>query len=161
MNPDVPDFVKLLDRLNRARVDYVVVGGVAVGFNGYVRTTEDLDILIDDGPDNVRRLAEALAGFGEGFGGGLNAGDFPPEEGAVRILEQDCPLDIFNRMKGRTYADLLPQSLEKQVPGVQGTVRHLGRRALWELKKDSFRDKDRADADVMDRLERGLGLEQG
>lgn len=159
MNPGAPDFVKLLDRLNRARVDYLVVGGVAVGFNGYVRATEDLDILIEDGPDNVRRLAEALAGFGEGFGAGLQASDFPPEEGAVRVLEQDCPVDVFNRMKGRTYFDLLPESLEKQVPGVQGPVRHLGRLALWELKKDSFREKDRADAKVMDRLERGLGLE--
>jgi hypothetical protein len=159
MNPDGPHFVSLLDRLNRARVDYLVVGGVAVGFNGYVRTTEDLDILIDDAPENIGRLARALAEFGEGYGGGLTAADFPPEEGAVRILEADCPLDLFNRMAGKTYRDFLPETVEKKVPGVWGSVRHLNRRALCALEKNSFREKDRLDVVVLDRLEKGLGLE--
>lgn len=42
--------------LNRARVKYMVAGGVAVNLHGYVRATGDLDILIamDDG--NVKRF---------------------------------------------------------------------------------------------------------
>lgn len=155
MNPDGPDFVKLLARLNQAKVDYLVVGGVAVAFNGYVRTTEDLDILIADSAANITRLAEALSGFGEGHGGGLSAEDFPPEEGAVRVLEQDCPLDIFNRLAGHTYADLVPSSLERSVPGVDGVVRHLNPSALRRLKSGSFREKDRLDVLMLERLERG------
>jgi len=155
MNPDGPDFVRLLDRLNRHSVDYLVVGGVAVGFNGYVRTTEDLDILIDDAPSNVVRLASALAGFGEGHGGALTPEDFPPEEGAVRILEQDCPLDIFNRMAGHTYASLLPQSAQAAVQGVQGPIHYLNRAALRLLKQNSFREKDQIDLLMLERLDRG------
>lgn len=153
MNPDAPDFVKLLAVLNRHHVDYLVVGGVAVAFNGYVRSTEDLDILIDDAPANVLRLAAALKNFGEGHGGALIPEDFPPEEGAVRILEQDCPLDIFNRMAGKTYLDFLPHCLEKTVPGVEGPVRHLDRATLKSLKQNSFREKDRLDVLMLDRLD--------
>jgi hypothetical protein len=91
---DAPDFAKLLALLSGKKVDFIVVGGVAVGFNGFVRTTEDLDILIEASGENIRRLAGALAHFGEGYGGAVTEADFPMEPGAVRIAEQDCPLDI-------------------------------------------------------------------
>lgn len=104
-------------------------------------------------------MAEALAGFGDGYGGALTSVDFPPEESAVRMLERDCPLDIFNRMTGRTYSDLLSSSLEKSVEGATGIVPYLNGSILRELKKDSFREKDRLDALMLGRLERGLGLE--
>ena len=51
--------------LNEAGVRYLVVGGVAVVLHGYLRTTDDLDLVIDLENDNVRRAVEALdaAGF--------------------------------------------------------------------------------------------------
>ncbi len=51
----------LLSAISRAGVDYVVIGGLAVGANGYVRATKDVDIVIDRHADNARRLAALLA----------------------------------------------------------------------------------------------------
>ncbi len=51
----------ILDALNRAQARYIVVGGVAVVLHGYLRTTADLDLVIQLEPANVRRAMIALS----------------------------------------------------------------------------------------------------
>ncbi len=46
--------------LNAYGVRYLVVGGVAVNVYGYVRGTQDLDLVIDLREDNIRRATAAL-----------------------------------------------------------------------------------------------------
>ena len=55
------DLRALLEALNAQGVRFVVIGGVAVGAHGYVRGTEDLDLVPDPDPANLDRLTEALA----------------------------------------------------------------------------------------------------
>jgi Nucleotidyltransferase of unknown function (DUF6036) len=62
---DTP-YEKLLAKLAGAEVKFIIVGGVAVALNGFVRTTEDVDILIEASADNVVRLLDEMEGFGEG-----------------------------------------------------------------------------------------------
>jgi len=50
--------------LNRAGVRYLVVGGVAVVLHGYLRTTGDLDLVLQLEPDNLERAVAALKGLG-------------------------------------------------------------------------------------------------
>ncbi len=146
---DSPDFEKLLALLVGHQVKFLVCGGVAIGLNGFVRTTEDLDILVSVEPQNIQNLIETLKEFGQGYGGDLTPEDLPLEPGAVRILEDDCPLDIFTLMNDKPYEQLFAQSVETRVGNPPFPVRHLNRKALWELKKDSWRDKDRIDAAEM------------
>lgn len=54
----------VLAALNDAAVRYLVVGGVAVVLHGHLRTTADLDLVIDLEPDNARRAVAALAALG-------------------------------------------------------------------------------------------------
>ena len=61
---DTP-YEKLLAKLARAEVKFIIVGGVAVALNGFVRTTEDIDILIEASAGNVTRLLDELGNFGE------------------------------------------------------------------------------------------------
>lgn len=51
-----PSFEKFLVKLLADEVRFIVVGGLAVTLNGYVRLTEDVDILIDLAPANVEKL---------------------------------------------------------------------------------------------------------
>lgn len=46
--------------LQRHKVRYVVIGGIAAVLHGVPRATFDLDILIDTNPDNARKLLDAL-----------------------------------------------------------------------------------------------------
>lgn len=52
------------DALNRARVEYLVIGGFAVNFYGYNRSTSDLDFFINPQDENINRLFEALQSMG-------------------------------------------------------------------------------------------------
>ncbi len=54
----------ILAALNRSRVRYLVVGGVAVVLHGHLRTTMDLDLVIELQAENVRQALEALGGLG-------------------------------------------------------------------------------------------------
>ena len=51
----------ILKALEKERIDYAVIGGVAVVLYGYVRFTKDIDLLIDLSEDNVRRFTKVLA----------------------------------------------------------------------------------------------------
>lgn len=60
----VGEIESVLDALNRAHVRYLVVGGVAVVLHGYLRTTADLDLIIQLDRDNVLRALRALQDHG-------------------------------------------------------------------------------------------------
>ena len=53
---DPGPFESVLAALSRAEVRYLVVGGVACVPNGFVRTTDDVGILVDGEAENIRRL---------------------------------------------------------------------------------------------------------
>jgi len=145
---DTP-YEKLLAKLARAEVKFIIVGGVAVALNGFVRTTEDVDILIEASAANVARLLDELANFGEGFAGELTLADFSDSEGAIRIIE-DFPLDVFTIMRGRRYADLVDATKTTRIDDVD--VRYLNAEALIALKSDSLRDQDRIDVSALQSL---------
>lgn len=139
---------RLLADLVRADVRFLVVGGIACALNGFVRTTEDLDLLIDAEPENVRHLLDVLADFGEGYARELEVTDFGDEEGAVRLIE-DFPIDIFTRMGGRRYSDLLPY---REVHTGDVPIPFVGAKGLILLKSDSPRPQDRIDVEALRRI---------
>lgn len=58
------DFREFIQTLNANQVDYLVVGGYAVAYYGYVRPSADLNIWVDRSAGNAARLVHALAEFG-------------------------------------------------------------------------------------------------
>jgi predicted nucleotidyltransferase len=61
LHPDFKDFLKLL---NSHGVEYLLVGGYAVGYYGYPRATGDLDIWIAVNENTAARTASVLREFG-------------------------------------------------------------------------------------------------
>ena len=142
---DTP-YEKLLAKLVRAEVKFMIVGGVAVALNGFVRTTEDIDILIEASAENVTRLLDELRNFGEGHARELSPADFTDSEGAIRIIE-DFPLDVFTMRRGKRYADLVGSTKTARIDDVE--VCYLNSEALIALKSDSQRDQDRIDVSAL------------
>jgi hypothetical protein len=60
VTPDLLGFVRVL---SGAGVEYIIVGGVAAGIHGALRTTLDLDVVYRRTPDNIDRLTSALAPY--------------------------------------------------------------------------------------------------
>ena len=136
-------YEELLALLLTNEVKFIVVGGIAVVMNGFVRTTDDVDILVDDTAENIDLLLKTLKSFGEGHASELLREDFIDEEGAIRIIEQ-FPLDIFVRMQGLKYQDMTAMTAKYTMPyGL--TVPYLHAKGLIELKKESWREKDQID----------------
>jgi hypothetical protein len=57
------DFDALLTTLVQHQVEFIVIGGAAAIAHGSARLTQDLDIVYDRSPENVKRLVAALAHY--------------------------------------------------------------------------------------------------
>ena len=142
-------FGKLLADLVRSGVDFAVVGGLAVIFNGYDRLTLDADILINNSPPNVQKLLDCLSHWGEGFARELTLEDFGPQEGSIRVMEE-FDLDIFTRMRGKTIEDF--RARLRQLPVGDVRINYLGPDDLILLKQNSWREKDKLDVMAMQEI---------
>ncbi|MFN2467668.1 MAG: hypothetical protein ABR521_05985 [Gaiellaceae bacterium] len=56
-----PDIPAILATLVKHEVELIVIGGVAVGHHGYVRSTKDIDIVPEPSDENLERLWHALS----------------------------------------------------------------------------------------------------
>jgi predicted nucleotidyltransferase len=148
---DTP-YERLLAKLAQADIKFIIVGGVAVALNGFVRTTEDVDILLEASVKNVTRFLNELGNFGEGHARELNPADFSDSEGAIRIIE-DFPLDVFTIMRGKHYGDLFGET--KTIRIDDAVVRYLNAEALIALKSNSQREQDRIDVSALQSLQDG------
>ena len=145
-NENTSRFGKLLVALVRDDVDFALAGGLAVFFNGYPRITDDVDVLVSDAPENLRKLLDSLSHWGEGYARELKLKDFKPEPGAIRVMEE-FDLDIFTRMGGESLDYFRSRLRYKELGGVQ--VPYLSPTDLIFLKQDSWRDKDKLDVAAM------------
>jgi hypothetical protein len=136
---DLREFVALL---NSANVEYLIVGGHAVGYHGYPRYTGDIDIFIRRSPENAARVASVLDSFG--FGGlGADADTFLKPDMVVQLGRPPNRIDILTRISGVDFEDAWPNRERALLDGVP--VAMIGRDALLANKRASGRPKDLAD----------------
>ena len=141
------DFEGLLMRLSDGEVKFIVVGGVACALNGFVRATDDLDILVDASENNIKKMLKILKGWGKGYAHELEVSDFPVSSGAIRLIE-DFPLDIFTILNEKTYNELLTDT------GIsEKGIYYLNKKALIDIKKNSYRERDKIDVLALQKLE--------
>jgi len=136
-----PDFKELLSLLNKHGVEYLLIGGYAVGYHGYPRATQDMDLWIAISPDNAKRLVTALQEF-------IGAVDLNPErfleEGAImRMGVPPMRVDIINRISGVSFRECYARRVVDTIAGVQVSMISLD--DLKNNKRSSGRPKDLAD----------------
>ena len=82
---------ELLDVLRRHQVEFVIIGSFALAPHGYVRATQDIDIVPQPGPENLGRLATALRE--------LNACLRPSTSGLPKsLINKKMPLQPCNQV---------------------------------------------------------------
>lgn len=145
------DLHALLEALHNANIRFVVIGGVAVGAHGYVRSTEDLDLVPDPDPENLKRLTETLQDLestlptvGERpFDPGTDAGVIR-RGGNVTAMTRFGGLDVVQRAKGVPgYSQLDEDAVDSELLGIPVRVCSLAR--LRAMKEAQSREQDRAD----------------
>ena len=61
MNMKTESFLAVLKALQDHHVEYILIGGLAVGLHGIARVTQDVDIFVRQDPENIEKLRGALA----------------------------------------------------------------------------------------------------
>lgn len=139
--------MRVLRAFEAVGLEYVLIGATAMGVHGLVRATEDVDMFIKPTPENVERLRQALrtAYDADPFIDDISADDLLGDYPAVRYYPPsgDLYFDVITRLGEAASFD----TVEAEVKDVEGTrVRVATPAALYRLKKDTVRAKDREDA---------------
>lgn len=98
---DFKDFLRLL---NEKAVEYLLVGGYAVGHHGYPRATGDMDIWIARSVPNSERLAAALRAFGFSSGD-ITVGVFLEADRVVRMGNPPLRIELLTSISGVEFED--------------------------------------------------------
>lgn len=147
----------LLRGLHSHDVRYLVSGAMAMVFYGYVRNTEDLDLIVDPDPENLDRLADWLTSagatlrlnpmrsFGERERTGLHRG------AKVSVLTPLGQVDIDQTLPGLPeFSQLMEQAELYETDGMRVPV--LDRETLIELKRSRGSFLDQADIEAIGRI---------
>ena len=142
-----PGFREFLACLNRAGVEYLLVGGYAVNHYGYHRFTGDIDFWIAVSDENFDRLLAAVRDF---FGGDLDGLDkkFIQENEAVFFGGVPNKIEVFKHCSGLEFSQAYPRRVETTIDGEP--VKLIGLSDLKINKRASGRNKDLADLDNLD-----------
>lgn len=139
--PSIEDLVSLCRDLNAEGAKYLVVGGFAIRAAGYDRRTLDIDLLIEAGPDNERRVFAALAHLPDRAVDELKPGEVG-EYGVIRIADE-IVVDLMAEASGIRYAEAAAHIATLDVDGV--AIPFASPRLLWRMKRSTHRDKDAPD----------------
>ena len=93
------DFKEFLQLLNSKEVEYLVIGGYAVGYHGYPRSTGDMDVWISINEKNALKMVNALKEFGFEIPG-LKKDIFLNEEKIIRMGVPPMRLEIITTIDG-------------------------------------------------------------
>jgi predicted nucleotidyltransferase len=143
LHPDFKDFLRLL---NAHSVRYLVVGGYAVAYHGYVRATGDLDIFVEPSPSNAAALVSVLKEFG------FDQPDVLPElftqpKCLVRLGQEPVKLELMNSISGVDFATCHRNRVVADIEGVE--VSFINLKELLANKQATGRLKDKADAEEL------------
>lgn len=134
--------------LERHGASWALIGGYAIAAHGFVRFSEDVDILVDPSPENARKWIAALAELPDGAARELLGDDDVFErEGPYAIrINDEFTVDVMPSACGHAWAELAPFVERRDVDGAP--LRVLGLEGLLRTKEGQ-RDKDRSDAAIL------------
>src|SRR6266478_1987754 len=136
------DFKEFLSLLRVHGVEYLLIGGYAVGYHGYPRATRDLDIWIAATQENASRVVSSLKEFG------FDSPELSTElllqpERMVRMGFEPLRIEILKSISGVSFGECYPDRIVDLLDGVEVSLISL--KHLKINKKASGRLKDLAD----------------
>ncbi len=141
------DLERALQDLHRAGVEFIIVGGVAAAVHGATRVTQDLDIVYARTPENIARLAAALAPHRPYLRGAPPGLPFRWNAETIRrglnftLTTALGDLDLLGEIAGGGgYPELLPHTRVFTLAGAE--LRCLGLARLIHVKRAAGRPRD-------------------
>jgi hypothetical protein len=139
--PQLQDVLGLCDALNREGARYLLIGGFAVILHGFVRTTKDVDLLVDPSPENIRAVKRAMASLPDNAAA-LLADDEILQYTVVRIADEFV-VDLLAAACGIAYAAAVAAGIE--VFTVRGVEIPVANKETLIRMKNTIRESDLLD----------------
>ena len=156
---------EIFSALQRAEVDYLVVGGLAVVAHGYVRTTGDVDLVIGLEPENIIKGLRALESIGYRIAIPVTAEEFADagkreqwrREKGMMVLKlwsdkhQLTPVDVFvyepfDMQQELAMAERFVWNNDVKIPVIS-------KQTLITMKREAGRPQDMADIAELEKLD--------
>ena len=140
---DFKDFLKLL---NSHKVEYLLIGGYAVGYHGYPRATADMDIWIGISKKNAQKLVFVLKEFGFDLPE-IKEELFLQENKVLRMGNAPIRIELLTTISGVDFKTCYKDRVEDIIDGIN--IKIINLKNLKENKKASGRHKDLDDLDKL------------
>jgi predicted nucleotidyltransferase len=139
-----PDFKELLNSFNAQQVEYLLIGGYAVGYYGYPRATADMDIWVAVYPENAEKIVTVLKEFGFDVPE-LSTELFLKEDQIVRMGLPPIRIEIVTSISGVHFPECFAERVVANLDGVDVNI--ISIKHLIINKRASGRYKDLNDLD--------------
>ena len=144
LEPRLPveaDLVLICRRLNELGAKYLIVGGFAIIYGGYPRSTTDIDLILATDLENEALVYQALEVLPDRAVRELLPGDVAKYV-VVRVADE-IVVDLMRSASGIEYAEAAKDIITREVQGVP--IPFASPRLLWRMKEHTHREKDAGD----------------
>ena len=146
------DFLEYIQLLNKHKVEYVLLGGMAVNIYGYRRSTGDMDLFVNPTEANHKRLKKVHSEFG------MLMGEMEKLENFTNTTKYDVytfgvspiQIDVMTACKGITFGEAYSQSQEYQVNKI--SIKVISFDTLLKSKNATNRTRDLADIEELKKI---------
>lgn len=142
--PEIKDVLNLCRSLNECGADYILVGGFAVIFHGFGRTTKDIDFLVGTSKANVQKIKQALSIL---------------QDNAIQELEDDeIEKYVVVRVADEIVVDLMAKACSIDFEEAKKEIQYLeienvkipiASKELLIRMKDTVRPSDKMDVEYL------------
>lgn len=157
------DYLEIFDRLNKEKIRYIVVGGMAVNFHGIPRMTYDIDLLLYLEDENLKKFLKVMKGWNFKPKIPVDIMDFADGKKRASWIK-DKHMKAFNLVNpewGVSEIDIIidsPMDYQKALKNVKKIHIHnvliptISSKDLIKMKKVSNRQQDKSDIRYLRKL---------
>jgi len=145
------DFKEFIELLNKHGVEYLIVGGYALGYHSRPKFTQDIDFWVGRDESNAQKVMNVLDDFG--FGQlDIRVEDLTSENKIIQLGNAPLRIDIIMSVTGLEFQSAFKNRVHAQYMGV--TANFISLPDLITNKKSTGRQKDVEDLNWIERYSR-------
>jgi predicted nucleotidyltransferase len=111
------EYLSFIQLLNEHQVEYIVLGGYAVIVHGYIRTTGDVDILINTTEQNADKMLMVMLKFGYDVYD-FELKDFMQKPGCISLDRYNGKIEILTSTLGVTFEECFAKKFVVETQGI-------------------------------------------
>ncbi len=143
------DYKDLINIFIKENVQFLLVGGYAVGLHGYPRPTKDLDLWVYANPENASLIVKSLAKFGAPMQG-ISTHDFETEGTVFQIGVEPVRIDVITRIAGIKFEEAIQNVKMMKIEELN--IPTISLQDLIKNKKASGRHRDLNDVESLEKI---------